>query len=116
MSEQSGLPPRGHLVDACAPARIARKVHDSGVAKASLPARDSLALAVLAGAFMGRGAALSTLASTGSLLRFGVTRMAGFANNVVPVTLGNIAGGTLLVAGIYWFVYLRPERRAERPA
>ena len=33
--------------------------------------------------------------------------MAGFASNLVPVTLGNIVGGTLLVAGIYWFVYLR---------
>lgn len=35
---------------------------------------------------------------------------AGFASNLVPVTLGNIVGGTLLVAGIYWFVYLRGPR------
>jgi len=32
----------------------------------------------------------------------------GFAGNLIPVTLGNIVGGTLLVAAIYWFVYLRP--------
>lgn len=27
--------------------------------------------------------------------------------NLVPVTLGNLIGGTVLVGGIYWFVYLR---------
>jgi formate/nitrite transporter FocA (FNT family) len=40
--------------------------------------------------------------------------MAGFMRNLVPVTLGNIVGGTLLVAGIYWFVYLRPARPRAR--
>jgi formate transporter len=35
-----------------------------------------------------------------------------FAANLVPVTLGNIVGGTLLVAGVYWFVYLRGDRKA----
>lgn len=28
-------------------------------------------------------------------------------NNLLPVTLGNIIGGGLLVAAVYWFVYLR---------
>lgn len=27
--------------------------------------------------------------------------------NLVPVTLGNLIGGTLLVGFVYWFVYLR---------
>jgi formate/nitrite transporter len=27
--------------------------------------------------------------------------------NLVPVTIGNIVGGTLLVGAVYWFVYLR---------
>ena len=27
--------------------------------------------------------------------------------NLVPVTLGNIAGGAILVGLTYWFVYLR---------
>lgn len=31
----------------------------------------------------------------------------GLVQNLVPVTIGNIVGGTLLVAGIYWFIYLR---------
>jgi len=28
-------------------------------------------------------------------------------DNVVPVTLGNVVGGALMVGAIYWFVYLR---------
>jgi formate/nitrite transporter FocA (FNT family) len=28
-------------------------------------------------------------------------------DNLVPVTLGNIVGGALLVGLVYWFVYLR---------
>jgi formate/nitrite transporter FocA (FNT family) len=31
--------------------------------------------------------------------------------NLAVVTLGNIAGGTLLVAGIYWSIYLRRSPR-----
>jgi len=34
----------------------------------------------------------------------------GFAANLVPVTLGNVIGGALMVGAIYWFVYLRGER------
>lgn len=30
--------------------------------------------------------------------------------NIAVVTLGNIVGGTLLVAGVYWSIYLRPAR------
>jgi formate/nitrite transporter len=38
----------------------------------------------------------------------GLTVAASFAN-LVPVTIGNIIGGALLVGGVYWFVYLRPR-------
>lgn len=31
-------------------------------------------------------------------------------NNLVPVTIGNIIGGGLLVAGAYWLVYLRKNK------
>lgn len=37
--------------------------------------------------------------------------MAGFLNNIAAVTLGNIFGGTVLVAGMYYVVYLRGQRR-----
>jgi formate transporter FocA len=33
-----------------------------------------------------------------------------FVNNLLPVTLGNIIGGALLVGAVYWFVYLRRAR------
>lgn len=32
-----------------------------------------------------------------------------FINNLIPVTLGNIVGGVILVGMIFWFVYLRPH-------
>jgi formate transporter FocA len=39
---------------------------------------------------------------------------AGFVtSNLVPVTIGNILGGALMVGAIYWFIYLRP--RGETP-
>jgi formate transporter len=30
-----------------------------------------------------------------------------FVNNLIPVTLGNIIGGGIFVAAVYWFVYIR---------
>ncbi len=38
-------------------------------------------------------------------------------NNLLPVTLGNIIGGGIMVAAVYWFVYLRnePEHRFVIP-
>ena len=32
-----------------------------------------------------------------------------FLRNLIPVTLGNIIGGALVVGGIYWFIYLRKK-------
>jgi formate/nitrite transporter len=34
----------------------------------------------------------------------------GALANLSAVTLGNLGGGTLLVAGVYWLAYLRPSR------
>jgi len=39
----------------------------------------------------------------------------GFVSNLVPVTLGNIVGGALLVAAMYWLAYLRHEPRPGQP-
>jgi formate/nitrite transporter len=36
--------------------------------------------------------------------------MGFLGRNLVPVTIGNVIGGTLLVGAVYWFVYLRPRR------
>ncbi|GAJ03848.1 unnamed protein product, partial [marine sediment metagenome] len=37
----------------------------------------------------------------------------GFVGNLVPVTIGNIIGGGILVGAVYWLAYLRRERTAE---
>lgn len=41
---------------------------------------------------------------------FPALSIAGFASNLVAVTIGNIIGGAVLVAGVYWLLYLRPRR------
>jgi formate/nitrite transporter len=41
--------------------------------------------------------------------------LAGFIGNLVPVTLGNIVGGTF-VGSMYWLIYLRKDRAAEAVA
>ena len=41
----------------------------------------------------------------------GAVSVAGVARNLVAVTAGNIVGGTLLVAGVYWVAYLRGEHK-----
>jgi len=35
----------------------------------------------------------------------------GFVNNLIPVTLGNIIGGAVLVAAVYWAVFLRSTNK-----
>jgi formate transporter len=32
-----------------------------------------------------------------------------FVRSLIPVTLGNIVGGSVLVGAVYWFIYLRPQ-------
>lgn len=48
---------------------------------------------------------------TGKVNDFSNLTMQGFlVNNLLPVTLGNIVGGGVLVGLVYWFVYLRQKR------
>lgn len=35
-------------------------------------------------------------------------------NNLLPVTLGNLIGGSVMVAAVYWFIYLRHGSRMRR--
>ena len=40
--------------------------------------------------------------------------MSGFLlNNLLPVTLGNILGGSVFVALFYWFIYLRDDNKGQ---
>jgi len=36
-------------------------------------------------------------------------------HNLIPVTLGNIIGGAIMVGAVYWFVYLRHKRSPASP-
>jgi formate transporter len=37
----------------------------------------------------------------------------GFVGNLIPVTIGNIIGGSILIGAVYWLTYLRSERATE---
>ena len=76
--------------DAYPPAQIARLVEEVGVKKATMPAVQTLALGVLAGAFIAFGAMYFTLVMTGSPLGFGPSLMLGglaFSLGLVLVVL-----------------------------
>ena len=40
----------------------------------------------------------------------GLTWGSFFLDNLLPVTIGNVIGGGLMVGAVYWLVYLRPKR------
>jgi formate/nitrite transporter len=61
-----------------------------------------LALMIKAFAPDAMWSALGTTAANYPALTIG-----GFVRNLVPVTIGNIIGGGVLVGAVYWFVYLR---------
>jgi formate/nitrite transporter FocA (FNT family) len=46
----------------------------------------------------------------------GLTWQSFLFDNLLPVTIGNIIGGAIMVGAVYWFVYLRgrdPTSRAQ---
>ncbi len=51
---------------------------------------------------------MGALLAAGSAAPIGLGEMAG---NLLVVTAGNLVGGTILVALVYWFVYLRNDPR-----
>jgi formate/nitrite transporter len=84
-----------HLIDAYSPSEMAQRVLQVGVGKARLRASDSIVLAVLAGAFIGLGAAFATLATTEPDLGFGPTRVLGGAAFSLGLILVVVAGAEL---------------------
>ena len=56
----------------------------------------------------------SWLAGTGNELDLSRLTWGSFlADNLLPVTIGNVIGGALMVGAFYWFVYLRPRPPGE---
>ena len=82
-------------VDAYSPAEIARKVDQVGVKKAKLPLLNTLLLAVLAGAFIALGAIFAIVASTGSELGFGPTKVLAGTVFSLGLILVVVAGAEL---------------------
>ena len=64
------------------------------------------------GLFIKAGAPDSFWASIGkSPADYPALTWPNFLNNLIPVTLGNLIGGTVMVAAVYWFIYLRKQQR-----
>ena len=96
--------------DAYPPEQVARLVEQVGVKKATMPAVQTLALGMLAGAFIAFGAMYFTLVMTGSPLGFGPSRMIGglaFSLGLVLV----VVGGAELFTGNNLIVMAWAERR-----
>jgi len=55
----------------------------------------------------------SVWTQVGEIARLDTLSWGAFAWSLVPVTIGNIIGGSVLVGGVYWFVYLRNAPRAQ---
>lgn len=91
----------GH--DAYKPAQIAALIESAGVAKAALPFPRMVTLALLAGAFIGFGAAFWCIAMAGSDPGFGPARVLGgavFALGLILVVVGGaelFTGNALMV-------------------
>ncbi|MFO0407068.1 MAG: formate/nitrite transporter family protein [Labrys sp. (in: a-proteobacteria)] len=51
--------------------------------------------------------------SSPALSASGALTTAVFLWTLIPVTLGNVFGGGVLVGGVYWFIYLRPSGDVE---
>ncbi|MGJ3261114.1 MAG: formate/nitrite transporter family protein [Rhodospirillales bacterium] len=93
MSEPKPNPVPG--IDAYAPAEIAVRVENAGVAKAALSPLRTFVLALLAGAFIAFGGMLFTLVMTGSGLGFGPGRLLGGVAFSLGLILVVVAGAEL---------------------
>ena len=83
------------LLDAYAPAEIARRVESAGVTKAGLGIVPTLALGVLAGAFIAFGSLFYLVAITDSGLGYGLERVVGGICFSLGLVLVVVAGAEL---------------------
>lgn len=94
------------FTDAYKPAQIAKLIETAGVNKARLPAAQMLVLAMLAGTFIGFGAAAFTAVMTGVDTSFGPSRLLGgvvFSLGLILVVVGGaelFTGNALMVMAV----------------
>lgn len=92
---ESAAPHPMNAVDCYKPQDIARLVEAGGVTKARAPLLTTLALGVLAGAFIALGGVFSTSVGAGSDLGFGVTRLLSGLAFSLGLVLVVVAGAEL---------------------
>jgi formate/nitrite transporter FocA (FNT family) len=98
--------PRSITFDAIMPSEMALRAEARGVKRAATDPLTVMVLSVLAGAFISLGG--SSIGKTPA--DYPTLTWSNFLfANLIPVTIGNITGGTVMVAAVYWFVYLRPS-------
>lgn len=89
--------------DSLLPPEMARKAEDIGASKAHMGIIETLALSVLAGAFIAFGALFSTVVTAGSTMVFGVTKLLGgiaFSLGLILVVVGGaelFTGNNLMI-------------------
>ena len=102
------------------PPEITEATIETGIKKSKMTIVNMIILGILAGAFIAFAAEASNMASFNLLAKvetygLGVTSEKlnhlnwepFFTRNLIPVTLGNIVGGGIFVAAVYWYVYRR---------
>jgi formate/nitrite transporter len=101
--------------DAYRPAEIAALIETAGVAKAALPLHRMATLAMLAGAFIGFGAAFWCIAMAGADPGFGPVRVLGGTAFALGLILA-VVGGAELFTGNALMVMAAVDRRITLPA
>ena len=112
MNNNNGSP----SFDSFLPPEMAAKAENSGVAKANLGFFRMMALAILAGAFIGLGAAFATVATTGAagLLPFGISKLIGglvFCLGLILVVVAGAELFTVTTNGMGHFTTSTPRSR-----
>jgi formate transporter FocA len=111
---------RPHTLDALLPGDVARIAEDVGVRKAALGVVNTLALGVLAGAFIALGAVFATTVTTttGAALPWGVGRLIGGIAFSLGLILVVVAGAELFTGNnlivMAWMAGKLPLRRLLR--
>lgn len=69
---------------------------------------------IAAGLFASTNATYSAAASEAGINLSRLTWPAMFTKNLLPVTLGNMIGGVIMVGIAYWFVYLKQDKADKK--
>jgi len=91
------------IQDALSPPEMAKKAEEIGISKANTNSAKTIALAILAGAFIAFGAVFSTVVTAGSTLGFGMTKLVGglaFSLGLILVVVGGaelFTGNNLMI-------------------